>query len=149
MSIFVVGPGGGEPSGGGPIRCRIIEDGSRTQHRLGLVESIVPPSPGGPPQHLHRKHDETFIVTAGRLVFTSGTDTFDVDTGSCVVVPAGTPHTFTNPFDEPATFICTLTPDLYVEYFRDLSKLPVDEHGHLDPADIARTMTAYDTEVIR
>lgn len=149
MSIFVVGPGGGEPSGGGPIRCRIIEDGSRTQHRLGLVESIVPPSPGGPPQHLHHKHDETFILTAGRLLFTSGTDTFEVDTGSCVVVPVGTPHTFTNPFDEPATFICTLTPDLYVEYFRDLSKLPVDEHGRLDPADIGRTMAAYDTEVIR
>lgn len=149
MSIRVVGPDGGEPSGGGPIRCRIIEDGSRTQHRLGLVESIVPPSPGGPPQHLHRTHDETFIVTAGRLSFTSGTDTFNVDTGSCVVVPAGTPHTFTNPFDEPATFICTLTPDLYVEYFRDLSKLPVNEHGQLDPADIGRTMAAYDTEVIR
>jgi len=27
MSIFVVGPNEGEQSGGGPIRCRIIEDG--------------------------------------------------------------------------------------------------------------------------
>ncbi|MEJ7744471.1 MAG: cupin domain-containing protein [Nocardioidaceae bacterium] len=109
----------------------------------------MPPSPGSPPQHLHRKHDETFIVTTGRLLFTSGTDSFDVDTGSCVVVPVGTPRTFTNPFDEPATFLCILTPDLYVEYFRDLAKLPVDEQGQLNPADIGRTMAAYDTEVIR
>ncbi|HEY1634677.1 MAG TPA: hypothetical protein VGF64_07965, partial [Acidimicrobiales bacterium] len=42
-----------------------------------------------------------------------------------------------------------LTPDLYVEYFRDLSELPVNERGLLDPTDIGRTMAAYATEVIR
>ena len=149
MSIFVVGPNDGEHSGGGPIRCRIIEDGTHTQHRLGLIEATVPPSPVGPPQHLHRDHDETFIVTEGRLRFTSGADNVDVEAGSCVTVPAGTPHTFSNPFDQAARFICTLTPDLYVEYFRDLSKLPVDEQGLLDLADVGRTMAAYATEVIR
>ena len=43
MSIIVVGPEDGEQAGGGPIRCRIIEDGSHTEHRLGLIEVIVPP----------------------------------------------------------------------------------------------------------
>ena len=149
MSIFVVGPNDGEQSGGGPIRCRIIEDGTHTQHRLGLIEAIVPPVPGGPPQHIHRDHDETFIVTEGKLTFTSGADSVDVEAGSCITVPAGTPHTFANPFGEAAKFICTLTPDVYVEYFRELGKLPVDELGLLDPADVGRTMAAYATEVIR
>lgn len=149
MSIFVVGPNDGEPSGGGPIRCRIIEDGSHTQHRLGLIEATVPPGPGGPPQHIHRQHDEIFIVTEGKLRFTGGADSIDVDTGSCVTVPAGTAHTFFNPFDTPAKLICTLTPDLYVGYFRDLSQLPVDEQGLLDPTDIAKTMAKYATEVVR
>jgi mannose-6-phosphate isomerase-like protein (cupin superfamily) len=149
MSIFVVGPDDGEQSGGGPIRCRIIEDGSHTEHRLGLIEVVVPPGPAGPPQHLHRDHDEAFIVTEGKLRFTSGSDSVDVGAGSCVIVPAGTPHTFSNHFGETATFICTLTPDLYVDYFRDLSKLPVDERGLLDPADLGRTMAAHATEVIR
>ena len=54
-----------------------------------------------------------------------------------------------NPFDQPAKFICTLTPDLYVEYFRDLSRLPVDDKGQLNPADIGRTMTKYATQVIQ
>jgi len=72
MSIFVVGPNDGEQSGAGPIRCRILEDGSHTEHRLGLIEAMVPPGPAGPPQHLHRDHDETFIVTVGMLRFTSG-----------------------------------------------------------------------------
>ena len=56
-----------------------------------------------------------FIVTEGKLRFTSGTDSADVEAGSCVTVPPGTPHTFSNPFDQPTKFIFTLTPDLYVE----------------------------------
>ena len=88
-------------------------------------------------------------MTQGKLRFTSGDRSVEVEAGSCVTVPAGTPHTFSNPFGEAATFICTLTPDLYVEYFRDLSKLPVNEQGLLDPSDIGKTMAKYATEVIR
>ena len=149
MAIHVVGPNDGEPSGGGPIRCRIIEDGTHTDHRLGLIEATVPPVPGGPPQPVHRAHDEVFIITAGRLRFTSGTESVDVEAGSCVTIPTGTPHTFSNPFGEPAKFICTLTPDLYVEYFRDLGSLPVDDRGQLDPTEVGEAMTRYHTEVIR
>lgn len=149
MAIHVVGPQDGEQSGAGPIRCRIIEDGSHTAHRLGLIEAIVPPGPVGPPQHIHRDHDEIFIVTRGKLRFDSGDGSVDVTSGSCVTVPAGTPHTFSNPFDDPAAFICTLTPDLYVEYFRDLGRLPTNGDGPPSPADIGRTMAKYATEVIR
>jgi mannose-6-phosphate isomerase-like protein (cupin superfamily) len=149
MSIQVVGPNDGEQSGGGAIKVRIIEDGSHTGHRLGLIEVIVPPGPAMPPQHVHREHDEVFIVTQGKLQFTSGAESFDVEAGACVTVPPDTPHTFSNPFDEPAKFINTLTPDLYVEYFRDLSRLPVDEQGLLSPADIGRTMSRYATDVVR
>jgi len=41
MSIHVVGQNGGEQSGGGSIRCRIIEDGSHTEHRLGLNRRLL------------------------------------------------------------------------------------------------------------
>ena len=149
MSILVVRPNDGEQSGGGPIRCRIIEDGTNTQRRLGIIEAMVPSSPVSPPQHLHREHDEVFIVTEGKLRFSTGADTVDVEAGSCVTVSTGTSHTFCNPFGEPAKFICTLTPGFYVEYFRDLSKLPVDEQGILNPADIAQTMAKHATEVVR
>jgi mannose-6-phosphate isomerase-like protein (cupin superfamily) len=148
VSIIVVGPEDGEQAGGGPIRCRIIEDGSHTEHRLGLIEVVVPPGPAMPPQHIHRKFEEIFIVTKGRLRFTSGSESVDVAAGSCVTVPTGTAHTFSNPFDEPATFINTLTPDLYIEYFRDLGRLAVDENGLLNPADIGRAMAQYHTEVV-
>ena len=87
MGILIVGPNEGEQSGGGPIRIRIIEDGSNTRHRLGLIEAAVPPGPAMPPQHIHRDHEEVFIVTQGKLRFTSGGESFDAETGSCVTVP--------------------------------------------------------------
>src|SRR5438876_7598914 len=149
MSIHVVGPNDGEQSGGGPIRVRIIEDGSHTGHRLGLIEAMIPPGPGGPPQHVHREHDEVFIVTAGRLRFTSGAESVDAEVGAVVVAPAGTPHTFSNPFDAPATFLCGVTPDLYIQYFRDSSTLAVNAHGMpTDPAEVGRIMARYATEVV-
>ena len=41
-----------------------------------------------------------------------------------------------------------MSPDTYVEYFRDLGKLLVDDNGLLSPADIGRTMAKYATEVV-
>ena len=149
MDVRVVRPAEGEIAGGGPIRVRIIEDGSHTGHRLGLTETTVPPGPAQPPQHIHREHDEVFIVTAGALRFTSGEESVDVEAGSVVVVPIGVPHTFSNPFDVPAVMLNTFTPDLYIQYFRDLSTLPVGPQGLLDPVDIGRTMARYATDVVR
>ena len=82
MSIVVVGPEDGERAGGGPIRCRIIEDGSHTEHRLALIEVVVPPGPAMPPQHVHHKFEEIFIITKGRLRFTTGTDSVEAGAGS-------------------------------------------------------------------
>ena len=148
MGIRVIRPGEGEQAGRGPIGARIIEDGSHTGHRLGLVEATLPPGPARPPQHIHHEHEEVFIVTVGKVRFTSGNDQVDVDAGTVVVVPIGVPHTFSNPFQEKAVFIGTMTPDLYIQYFRDLGQLPVDHQGMLNPADIARTMARYATDVV-
>jgi hypothetical protein len=104
MGINVVRPSDGEQAVGGSIRCRIIEDGSHTEHRLRLIEATMPPGPASPPQHMHRQHDEIFIGT--------------------------------------------MTPDLYIEYFRDLGRLPVDDRGMLNPADVGRVMANYATEVV-
>jgi hypothetical protein len=72
----------------------------------------------------------------------------DVEAGTVVVVPPGVPHTFSNPFAEVAVFIGTMTPDRYIQYFRDVAQLPVGSAGMADPADIARTMARYATEVV-
>lgn len=49
----------------GHITCRIMEDGSRTDNRLGSAEFTLPAGTKGPPAHWHEMHDETFLVTQG------------------------------------------------------------------------------------
>jgi quercetin dioxygenase-like cupin family protein len=99
---------------------RILEDGN---HRFGLVEGTLPPHTAGPVQHQHAQHDEGFYVVSGTARFTVGTTTYDAPAGTLVMVPPGVPHTFENPGDLPVILLCTLTPDLYVQYFRDLRDL--------------------------
>ena len=63
--ISLVGPDGGEQMLTGPVRMRILEDGSTTGHRLGIGEITIAPHTEGPPQHRHGRHDEGFYVVAG------------------------------------------------------------------------------------
>lgn len=99
---------------------RQLEDGSTTERRLGMGEITLPPHTDGPPQHRHARHDEGFYVVSGTANFTVGDTTYAAPAGTLVMVPPGAPHTFANPGDEPAVLLNTFTPDLYVQYFRDL-----------------------------
>ena len=119
-NVSIVGPDGGEVIELGPARVRILEDGAATAHRLGIAEVVLAPHSDGPPQHRHAKHDEGFYVVSGTARFTVGAAARDAPAGTLVMVPPGVPHTFANPGDQPLVMINTFTPDLYVQYFRDL-----------------------------
>ncbi|MFD7641734.1 cupin domain-containing protein [Kitasatospora sp. NPDC059795] len=119
-AVSVVGPGEGETIVLGTTRMRVLEDGSHTGHRLAIAESVLAPHTEGPPQHRHREHDEGFYVLSGTVRFTVGDEEHDAVAGTLVIVPPGAPHTFANPADRPAVLLSTFTPDLYVQYFRDL-----------------------------
>ncbi|WP_433063452.1 cupin domain-containing protein [Dactylosporangium sp. CS-033363] len=145
VAVSIVGPGEGELIVNGPAKIRILEDGGNTSHRLGLAEIILPPRAPGPPQHRHAQHDEGFYVLTGRVRFTVGTDDHDAGPGTWVLVPPGAPHTFANLGDEPAVMLNTFTPDLYVQYFRDLRDM-VAAGQQLTPAAVAEVWTKYGTE---
>ena len=145
MTIAIVDLTDGEALRAGPMAIRVLEDGTNTEHRLGIVEVTIPPHLNGPPQHLHRSHDETFYVVSGHPTFTSGTEIIHATPGMLVTAPPGTPHTFANPTAQPVVMLCTVTPDLYIGYFRELAAQPP---GPLDPQVVARIMSSYDTEVI-
>lgn len=148
MSIAVARGAEGEIVSIGPMRIRILEDGGHTQHRLGVVELTIPPHVDGPPQHLHHNHEETFYVVSGTPTFTSGTDTITAELGTLVTAPIGTPHTFANPGDVPVVMLCTVTPDLYIDYFRELNALSTGS-TYLDPRTVAEVMARYATEVVK
>lgn len=118
--VSVVGPDDGELVELGPARIRILEDGSTTGHRLGIGEITLAPHSPGPVQHRHARHDEGFYVVSGTARFTVGQTGYDAPPGTMVTVPPGVPHAFANPSNEPLVMINTFTPDLYVQYFRDM-----------------------------
>jgi quercetin dioxygenase-like cupin family protein len=139
----IVGPQAGEVVLPGPIQVRMLEDGSGTAHRLAVAVLTVPPRIDGPPPHWHLKHDETFYVIAGTARFTVGDNQREAPAGTFVSVPIGAEHTFANAGDEPAIILNTFTPDFYVGYFRDLSKLATS--GEMNPEAILAVMARYAT----
>ena len=143
--VSVVPPDGGEAIQLGPIRMRILEDGETTGHRLGVGEITIPPGTAGPPQHRHAEHDEGFYVVSGTARFTVGDTSYDAAAGTLVMVPPGAPHTFANPGPEPVVLLNTVTPDLYVRYFRDLRQMIADGQP-LTPESTERAMSRYATE---
>jgi pimeloyl-ACP methyl ester carboxylesterase len=142
--VAIVTPEGGELIELGPARMRILEGGGTTAHRLGIGEITLAPHTDGPPQHRHAKHDEGFYVVSGTARFTVGRTAYDAPPGTLVMVPPGAPHTFANPGAEPLVMLNTFTPDLYVQYFRDLRDALAD--GRQTPAQAtAEAMRRYAT----
>ncbi|KXL49695.1 MAG: hypothetical protein FE78DRAFT_28022 [Acidomyces sp. 'richmondensis'] len=139
----------------GQLTCRILEDGSNTDNRIGVAELIMPPKTPGPPPHWHEMHDETFLVTNGTVRFhvpepgEPGKDRKIVDAkaGDYMVIPVRAPHTFSNPFDEEARIFFTTTPSFYINYFKLLSTL--GEEGKPMPAEVNMTaMALYATTLV-
>ncbi|WP_030234894.1 dimethylsulfonioproprionate lyase family protein [Streptomyces sp. NRRL S-350] len=144
-AVSVVGPGDGETILLGPTRMRVLEDGSHTGHRLAITESLLAPHTQGPPQHRHARHDEAFYVLSGAVEFTVGEEHYAAPAGTLVVVPPGAPHTFANLTDQPAVMLSVFTPDLYVQYFRDLRDALADGRP-LSPRANLDAMGRYATE---
>ncbi len=143
--LSIVGPTDGEVIPLGSIQMRILEDGHTTNHRLGIGEITLAPHTEGPLQHRHAQHDEGFYVVAGTARFTVGDTTYEAPSGTLVMVPPGVPHTFANPSDQPVIILNTFTPDLYVQYFRDLRDLSAKNGQPLTPEASAQVMRRYAT----
>src|SRR5262249_21966234 len=140
-----VGADGGDVVRLGPITMRILENSSTTNHRLSIGEITIAPHTEGPPQHRHARHDEGFYVVSGTARFTVANTTYDAPAATLAMIPPGAPHTFANPTSEPLVLLNTFTPDLYVQYFRDLRQM-IKQHEALTPELTTQAMSRYATE---
>jgi quercetin dioxygenase-like cupin family protein len=143
--VSIVGPDAGESIQLGPTRVRLLEDGSTTEHRIGIGEITLAPKTEGPPQHRHARHDEGFYVVSGLARFTVGAQSYDAPAGTLAMIPPGAPHTFANPTDGVTILLNTFTPDLYVQYFRDLQQM-IAAGRRLDTEAMVEAMHPYATE---
>jgi quercetin dioxygenase-like cupin family protein len=153
VDVTVVKSESGELIKMGPIEIRVLEDGRNTDNRIGSVVLKIGPKTKGvglslprfptklidmyfkPILHWHRMHDETFLITKGKVRFHTDKGDHDTAAGDYVVVPPKSIHSFSNPFDEPAEFFNTFTPAYYVDYLvccpSFLASLVCDEWGGL------------------
>ncbi|KAH7134402.1 hypothetical protein EDB81DRAFT_903332 [Dactylonectria macrodidyma] len=106
----------------GQYLWRPIEDGSNTQYRLAVIESLLPPNTSGPVFHFHEMHDEGFYKGTVRF-HSPGRPDIDCKAGEMLTIPIRLPHKFSNPFDEEAVFINTATPGFFIRYFEYLEQL--------------------------
>lgn len=77
--------------------------------------------------------------------FTVGDKDHDATAGTFVMVPPGAPHTFANVTDQQAVMLSILTPDLYMQYFRDLAEMLADDQAPSPQASL-QVMSRYATE---
>jgi mannose-6-phosphate isomerase-like protein (cupin superfamily) len=145
--LSVTAPGEGELLRAGPVIHRVLNDGSAVGGRFAVFECQMPAGWSGPPQHIHREHDESFLILTGTVRFVCNQDVELTGPGALVTAPAGVPHTFGNgDRHKPATLICTVTPGHYFGYFREMQALSVGPDGLLDRHEILRLMARYATE---
>ncbi|MGH8981719.1 MAG: cupin domain-containing protein, partial [Acidimicrobiales bacterium] len=142
-------PDAGERLAAGPVTHRVLEDGTHTEERLGVLEGHIPPGWAGPPPHIHREHEESFYVLSGAVRFISGGTETVLTAGGFFAAPIGVSHGFGNASEsEPARYLLTVSPQRYVGYFRELESLPHGPGGSLDPKEILALMSRYATDPV-
>ena len=86
------------------------------QGKYCLVECLVPPGAGAPPNH-HAGETEAFHVLEGRIEFTVGERSFEAGKGDHVAIPDGAVHAFRAVGDAPARVLILNAPGLMHDRF--------------------------------
>ena len=63
-----------------------------------------------PPSHTHRTEDEMFYVLEGAVTFQCGEETFDLEQGGFIFLPAGIRHGYTIRSEDPVRLIVVTAP---------------------------------------
>jgi mannose-6-phosphate isomerase-like protein (cupin superfamily) len=80
--------------------------------------------------HVHTRHEESFVVLEGRYEVRVGQDIIVAVSGDYVFIPRGTAHTYRNPGSKPARLLNIISPSDGVQLLSDLgslAKTKVDE----------------------
>jgi quercetin dioxygenase-like cupin family protein len=100
---------------------RILVSSEDSGGALAAIEYDVPAGFPGPPLHIHPAFDEHFYVVGGELEFRLDGEVVRAGPGGSVYARGDQPHTFSNPTEEPARMLVTLTPGGFEQFFRDMA----------------------------
>lgn len=124
----------------GGLEIRYLLDGTVTGAASGMFELTVQPGSRVPPAHSHSNNEEMIFVLEGTLRYTVDDETRDLRTGERMYTPRGSVHAFSNPHDMPARALIVLTPDIGLQYFKDVADAVA---AGPDPAKLAQVMARY------
>lgn len=140
--FYIVEPGGGEPITGQGVRIKASTE--LTGGNASLLE-VCNPGFGGPPLHVHRRHDEMFYVLEGEYLLQFGDEIKTATTGSFAFAGRGIPHTFASAGKTPGRLIIVSVPGGLEEYVRELDRRMAEG---ADEESIRRAGEDWDTELV-
>ena len=117
---IVVPPGQGRTYEMGRMRAVFKADRDETVRSYSVSEWWLEPRTRGPDVHSHSE-DHVYYVLAGTLSLRLGDDWSHVNSGTCVVIPGGTPHSFENQGSERAGFLSFNSPGGFEERMPDIA----------------------------
>src|SRR5262249_14748406 len=126
----------------GKLEIRYLVDGTVSGAGMGVFELTVAPGARVPPPHSHTNNEEIVYVLEGVLRYTVDDETRDLKAGERMYTPRGSVHAFSNPHDSTARALIMLTPDIGLQYFRDVAEA-AGAPGGPDPAKMAAVMERY------
>ena len=88
---------------------RFLAFPEETMNKFALVECLVPPGAGAPPNH-HAGETESFYVLEGEVGFMVEGRTFLAKAGDHVAIPEGALHAFSVDGDRPARMLIINAP---------------------------------------
>jgi mannose-6-phosphate isomerase-like protein (cupin superfamily) len=74
-----------------------------------LAEATIPVG-GATTEHLHRRTEELYLITAGRGLLVVDGEERVVAAGDCALIPPGAPHKIFNVAAEPLRIVCACAP---------------------------------------
>ena len=125
----------------GHLEIRYLLDGTATQG-LGVFELTVPPGANVPPPHSHTHNEEFIYLLEGSLHYTVDEVSRELAPGDWMSTPRGSVHGFRNHGARPARALVMLTPDIGMQYFRDVGAV-VNAGGPPDRTRLIEVMAGY------
>lgn len=106
-----------------------------------LIEGSHPVGEPRIRDHLHMRHEETFVVLEGQYQVRLGQDIVVVSAGDYVFVPRGTPHTYRNTGPVPARVLNIISSPDGVQLLAELGALAEIHSRHA--ASLAKPLSGW------
>lgn len=123
---------------------RFLATGEETDGKYATFEAIVPPG-SGPPPHIHRREEESFLVLEGEMTFQLGEKRIIAGEGTFLNMPVGSLHCFKNEGDKVARLLISIAPAGLEQMFVEVG-IPLSEDAESAPPpnreDIERLLEA-------